>query len=494
MSGLRHGVVLLLLAVPFGLYAAWHVQSVSRADLIVSDPPSDKGLPGKEQLAATRAKTEKWSGDLRKAARVTYQFRAPEADDVASDPDCKALAESAAKRAADLTDLETFLSDKDKPVYTGRLRVKYLEWHSIRASLSKAGQKVEEWFTTPLPVIDSSEAAAKAMADFNQLVAEYTKETQFSDPARAAGWKVRARVEVTRALEAAAEAPYARALDLPLPLPAGEKNADVRRAVGAPRAIREQVKLIQAELTRAEIDKLTLPERVLADAKAAAKRADEWAARERLLGLFAEPKLFENAAGAAEWLTKVNAQFERTNSPEDRALLRRKVQEFCEAFVPPSVLLDSDVMLKDKRVPRGQVTVKYYDAKAGKTATASLTADPDPKALSEFTVARLHPGNNTFVIHNMLDYTADALAPTEVSRAAVVFHEARRQMAPGPDTPKWSAKSIDELKNKCKPLEAAVNKLVVREGKTETSPRLMDRLESLSKGAAACPQLFAKGP
>ena len=109
-----------------------------------------------------------------------------------SDVDCKALADSAAKRAADLTDLETFLSDKDKPVYTGRLRAKYQEWQSVKASLSRAGKKVEEWFTAPLPAIDSSEAAAKAMAEFNQLVAEYTKETQFSDPAKAAGWRVRA--------------------------------------------------------------------------------------------------------------------------------------------------------------------------------------------------------------------------------------------------------------------------------------------------------------
>jgi hypothetical protein len=67
-------------------------------------------------------------------------------------------------------------------------------------------------------------------------------------------------------------------------------------------------------------------------------------------------------------------------------------------------------------------------------------------------------------------------------------------MTPDPAMPKWSAKSIDELKNKCKPLEVAINKLVVRDGKTETLPRLMDRLESLSKGAAACPLLFAKGP
>src|SRR5437867_8660675 len=99
-----------------------------------------------------------------------------------------------------------------------------------------------------------------------------------------------------KALESVAEVPFARALELPLPLEAD--SADVRKALGTPRAIREQAKLLQAELTQADEMKLTLPTRVTADAKDALKRADEWAARERLLGLFAEPKLFGNPNGA----------------------------------------------------------------------------------------------------------------------------------------------------------------------------------------------------
>src|SRR5437773_1355746 len=114
MGGLKSGAILLLLAVPFALYAAWQVRGVSRADLIVSDPPSDKGVPAKEQLAAARAKAEKWSADVRKAAAVTYQFRAPGPDDAAADDECNALARSAAARSAELTDLEQFLAGVEK--------------------------------------------------------------------------------------------------------------------------------------------------------------------------------------------------------------------------------------------------------------------------------------------------------------------------------------------------------------------------------------------
>ena len=117
--------VLFALALPFPLYGAWQVRGVSRADLIVADPPSDKSA-SKEQLATMRTKTEKWVGDVRKTAAVTYQFRAPGPDDATSDADCTALARDAAKRSADLTDLESFLAGTESPTYTGTLRAQVL--------------------------------------------------------------------------------------------------------------------------------------------------------------------------------------------------------------------------------------------------------------------------------------------------------------------------------------------------------------------------------
>jgi hypothetical protein len=492
MAGLRNGVVLLVLAVPFGLYAAWQVQGVSRADLLLPDPPTDKGLPGKEQLAATRAKTERWAGDVRKAAAVTLQFRTPGPDDAAGDGDCNALARAAARRAADLTDLEQFLSGVGVPTYTGALRARYLEWQSSKAALAKAEKAVEDWFTTPLPAIGASEDATRAMTAFSQLVAAYTKDSRFSEVAKTATWNVRARVRLVEALETVAEVPYARALEMPLPLPAEANSATVRQALGGPRAIREQVRFLRVELDQADDAGLTLPPRVVADAKAAVKRADEWAARERLLGLFAEPKLFTDPAGAADWLEKVNAQFDRTTSPDDRALLRRKVQQFCEAFVPRAVLLDAEVVLDGRPVLRSRVQVKHFPKDGGESQREELGERPGDGSLNEFTVAKLYPDDSTRVMYASAEYYPKQLRPTERSKAAAVYHEARRAMDAAPEKPKWSAKSIEQLKNKCKPVAAEVNRLKVTNDDPR-DPRVWDRLESLAKGAAAYPQLFEKG-
>src|SRR5262245_35099661 len=215
MAGLRNGVVLLVLAIPFGLYAAWQVRGVARADVLVPDAPPGRGLPNKDQLAAARGRAERWAGDVRKAAAVTLQVRAPGPEDAPADDDCAALARAAARRAADLTDLEQFLSGAEDPVYAGALRARYAEWQGGRASLAKAERAVEDWFTTPLPAVDGSDAAARAMNAFDQLVAAYTRDSRFSEVAKTAAWRVRARVRLVEALEAAAEAPYARALEMP---------------------------------------------------------------------------------------------------------------------------------------------------------------------------------------------------------------------------------------------------------------------------------------
>ena len=154
MSGLKSGGIILLLAIPFGLYIAWQVQGVSRADLMVAAPPSEKGLPSKEQLVATAEKTDRWASEVRTAAAVTLQFRPQSTDDVTSDAECNALARSAAVRAADLTDLEKFLSGVERPEYTGTLRRRYQDWQASKLALMRAERAIEQWFTTPLGGID----------------------------------------------------------------------------------------------------------------------------------------------------------------------------------------------------------------------------------------------------------------------------------------------------------------------------------------------------
>jgi hypothetical protein len=491
MSGLRSGAIILLLAVPFGLYVAWQVQGVSRVDLIVPDPPSEKGFPGKEQLAATRAKTDRWAGDVQKAAAVAFQFRPHSADDAASDEDCNALAKAAAARAADLTDLERFLSGVERPEYTGSLRPRYQEWQASKAQLAKAEKAVEEWFTNPLPGVDNPEAAAKALGDsgFAALVREYEKDRRFSDPTKAAGWRVRARARVIDLLADAARDPFEKVVNLKLPLPAESESADVRKALGAPRAIAEQAKLLREQQAQIAEAKVALPARVTAEADEALKRAADWAARSQWLALFAEPELFTRPDGAADWLTKVQAQLDKTASNDDRTRLRDKVQEFCDAFIPKVVALDEFVLLDGKKVARGAVSVKYFPQAGGTSERAKLTADVN--GLNEFNVAERYPGENTLITDGAAEYTPKQLQPTALSRAAVDYALARTEVGTGTGAPKWSAKSVEELKNKCKAIAGEVNQLKVPGGKPDT-PRIWDRLESLSRGAAACGPLFER--
>src|SRR5262249_49776854 len=159
------------------------------------------------------------------------------------------------------------------------------------------------------------------------------------------------------------------------------------------------------------------------------------------------------------------------NSPDDRARLRDKVQEFCEAFIPRTVALDEFVLIDGKKVQRGMVRVKYFLAD-GTPERANLTAEVN--GLNEFNLAEKYPGENTLVTFGGAEYTPKQLQPTALSRAAVAYSLARSEVAPGMGAPKWSVKSIEELKNKCKLITADVNKLKVPSGKPD-APKLWDR-------------------
>jgi hypothetical protein len=489
MSGFKSGAILLFLSIPVLAYCAWQVQGVSRTDLMAASPPSDKGMPTKEQITAQLARAEKWSGDVRKLESVAFQFRAPGADDATADEDCTVLAKSIAARSSDLTDLDRFLSGVDSPAYTGSLKNKYQEWQASKVLLSKSEKVIEEWFTTPLTGIENSAAATGALSAFLKLVADYTSDSRFSDPTRAAAWKVRARVRVIEALADSAIGPYQKVIKLKLPLPTAAESADVKKALEAPPAIREHVKLLQTELTQAEDARLSLPGRILGDAKETIKLADEWAARERLLALFAEPNLFVEPAGAADWLAKVQVQFNRTSSGEERLRLQEKVQEFCETFVPTAVQLDDSVLLDGKPVPRAKIEVKYYPRPGAASERIKLTTMP--AGLNEFNLTERYPGD-TLVVYDASEYYPRQLQPTPLSQAAMSFLAARTELRSGTGAPKWSANSIEVLKNKCKTMAAEVNKLKMPGGKPE-NPRIWDRLQNLSEGAATNAPLFTKG-
>ena len=494
MSRLKSGAVLLLLAIPFVLYAVWQLQGVTRADLIISDPPSEKGLPTKEQLATTRAKAEKWASDVRKTSAVVFQYRVPTAEDAAEDADCTALARAVAMRSADLADLETFLANREKPTYTGALKASYTEWQASKILLAKAEERVEKWLATTLTNVDGFDAASRAMTVLNELVADYTKDSKFADSSKAAAWQIEARVKVIESLEQAARKPYDEVLALPLPLPGAAKSKLVEQALGAPAAIRDQADVLKRELAKAEDAKMVLPARVATAAKATMTRASEWAAKEQLLALFADPELFTDPNKAAEWLPKVQAEFEKTQTPGGRELFRNKVKQFCEAYIPKVVRLDTEVLLLGKPESRTKITIVYdSDAKE-----KPLTDDLD--GVNEFNFPKQHLNFKKVTWLGGSD-DSSSLKPTPKSIAARAFTLARA------DVTTWSATTVNQLKKKCEGEAAALqqeNRKLTDElvgfAAASTSPtwtrentKLWTRLTGLSTAMAKFPMLFEMG-
>ncbi|VTU00703.1 unnamed protein product [Gemmataceae bacterium] len=128
----RNSAVPVALAVPFALYALWAVWAGVRAELAAPVVPAAGAAPDEKKHAEARARAEKFARDVRATAAVALGVRGPAPGDRIEDADCLALTRAAAARAADLTDLEQFLSGAERPAYTGRLKDRFAEWHSVR--------------------------------------------------------------------------------------------------------------------------------------------------------------------------------------------------------------------------------------------------------------------------------------------------------------------------------------------------------------------------
>jgi hypothetical protein len=459
MSGLRSGAIALLLAIPFALYIAWQVQAYTRNDLLGSDAPSDKGPPGKDQLTVSKAKTEKWAGDVRKVSSVALQFRAPGTDDATTDDDCTALTRAVAARSADLTDLEKFLSRVAKPQFTGKLVDRYKGWYDETESLRIAANAIEQWFDDRAPVIDSQSAADDVSKRFAALLEPYTKNNSiFIDRALIAGWRVRLTARIIDGLSDAVKAPYKRVLDLPLPLPAEDKSADVRTAIGALREMKVQVDRLQKSVSQATTDGIALPDKAQSAKSAALDTAKEWTSGDELLGLFAEPELFTDPNKAATWLPKVQEQLSKTQTAAGRDLIRKKVQQFCDAYIPKVARLDDKVLLFDKPVPRSGVTIEY-DSDAKSQPLTDL-----PGTLNEFNYETMFKNFDRIVWENGAKFTGEKpkFQPTPKSIVARDFTAART------DVTTWSSATVKQLKMKCEAEGGQV--------KQEDRPKLMDEL------------------
>lgn len=261
-------------------------------------------------------------------------------------------------------------------------------------------------------------------------------------------------------------------------------------ALAAMAELREQIRELDREAERANKDGLVLPAEAAEARRQAQKAADEWQARDGLLGLYADPTLLTDPAKAAGWLGAVRKVYAVTQSDSGRKEIRDKVQQFSAAFVPADVLLDDQVVLNKKVRPRKQVYVQY--SANGRRNDEVLKATLD--GLNEFNAAARYPAASTRVIYDGGEFDPALLGPTELSKAAQSFHAARTALTDRKGEPKWSAESIEELKKKCEPLGDAVNRLKIP-GKPTGEPhvaRIGDRLSSLAEGAAANPALFGK--
>jgi hypothetical protein len=499
---MKSGFLVLLLALPVLAYVAWQVRAMSHLDVLASDPPAEKAAQSREQLAMMRMRAEKWANDVRTLEATALQYRQPTPGDVVFDGDCQSALKSLAARSADLTDLNKFLSDVSSPKYDGALKSKYEGWQESKEKLARDARAIDEWFVNSLAGIDGPESAAVAVNSFQKLLSTYASDTRFSDSNKVAAWKVQCRVEVIKALDAVAKEPYAKVLNLPLPLPAENESQDVRKALGAPRAIAEQVRLLKIELNQVEDARLTLPERLSKDVKAAQRRADEWAAKEELLALFADPEPLNKPARVGEWLARVETQFNRTQTDGERGLIRKKVQQFCAAFIPSSARLDSLVLIKGEETPRSGVTIEY-DSDAKSQPLTDLLDD-----LNEFNFKNRYANPDRIVWANGSKFTGtfDVLQPTPKTLAARDYATARGAIAV------WSAKELAYLKARCEgegkpaPEQAArrayLDQLVGyappnspgRPVWTKDNSRLWMRLTALSEAMEKFPTLFEASP
>lgn len=479
MSKLTGGALLLVLGVPLALYAALAVKSVARADLVGGDPPADRGAP-KEKLADLRARAASWLAEVRKATTVAGQYRAGTPADDSPELTVKAATAAASARANDLIDADTFLSNTANPTFNGQLQALFGKWHAGRAKLGDDERDVAKWFDTP-PAIRSAEDAKSAYDTALDLITQYKGRTQFADSAKAAAWRVRARLHVVAELDKVAKERYGKAVRLKLPLEPG--NTEATAAGKALDELGRQVKGLADDVKQAATDRAVLPRATLDEVAEKQQLIETSAACKTLLDLFAQDDLFVKAGGAAAWLKSVGEEYKRTKDVRTRALIRDKVQEFCEAFVAPAARLDDTVLLKGKPVARNTVVVKY--APSAGEAPVRRPLSPDADGTNELTLSTKPPGVNVFVVHDSSEWEPTALKATDVSLAAVTFTAARRKAADGG---KWTPNSIADLKKACVGKEELVDQLKVPAG--GPAPQLWARVSGLADGARAYPELF----
>ncbi len=478
MNGMKGGALLLLLGIPFALYAAWQVNGATHIGTGAPEAPADKTAT-KEQLDASSAKATAWSGESRKAVAVTWQYRKA-GPDASSDATVAPVVNAAEARSADLNDLDTFLSSVKQPVFTGtpRLKLRYTEWASERVALDKDEREITDWFSRP-PQIATAADADKEMVAFIKLVDQYVARSQFADKVKATNWRCRARLAVIEALTALATSQYRIATSVKLPLKAGTNEGTA--AVATLGALKIQIASLGVDVTQADIDKVAFDASFRIASETKSGNASEYTAREELLTLFAQPKLFDNASGATQWLKLVASQYAKTTkNPEVQALIRDKVQEFADAFVPAVARLDDDVILLGRATPRDKVVFEFEVQAGDGVMKKNLSANPNE--FNEFVLKSKPPGVNHVISSVGNKYVLDDLKPTPLSNAAVAYNAARAKLANRPAPSRWTADSVAELKKACEGQKELVDQLRTLDSGPKDEAKIATRVAGLVAG------------
>ncbi len=220
---------------------------------------------------------------------------------------------------------------------------------------------VKEWLMRR-PEVASAADAGKAVDELNKLVAQYEARSWLANRGDAAAWRLQGRLAVADGLTALADAQYQTAIAMTLPL----KPENTATAKATLRSLKEQIAALNADLKLADEYKAPLDKNARAAVDGKGAVAAEYAVREELLALFARPDLFTDAGGAEAWLRQVGERHRGTKDQRVHALIVQKVQEFCEAFIPPVAQLDDNVLLKSKPIPRKAVKVSFEETLGGR--------------------------------------------------------------------------------------------------------------------------------
>ncbi len=218
---------------------------------VTTELPSEHGA-SKEQLAESHAKSSVLLADTRKATTITNQFHAAAAEDASTNPDAKAVVTASANRAADLNDLDLFLSEVERAPFTGKLKNRYASWIDERKKLKSDEEAVATWLGRA-HAVTSPDDATKEMEEANTLIVKYSTRSKFSDSTKAAVWRIKARLVLTDALAHLADAQYRTAVNTKLPLEKG--NNAVKVAVETLRGLKAMIRLLDSDAKIAEEEK-----------------------------------------------------------------------------------------------------------------------------------------------------------------------------------------------------------------------------------------------